>query len=211
VAEPTVQFKGTREVESLLEKLPKSTFEQTKEAFGVATKETHRLVQQKFTAGPLHVRTGEGKRSFKYQLTGTSLENLIASVYSGAVGGSILVYIPVHEFGAMGEKRIKAKRAYSKVPGGPYLNIPMPANLTAKAGVARYNAYEVFRAGGYLAKVGGAAQKWFVMSKDGVPMFKLQKYVEIKPRLGFFDIADDQTKQLIGTLEQQLPEAWRQL
>ena len=208
MAEPGIEIRGVNEVVSLLKKLPESTFDETKAAFRDTVLRTDTRVQARFTSGPLHVRTGEGRRSFKNQVAGTTLDNLRASVFSGAVKGNILVYIPVLEFGARGSKAITAKRAYRNVPGGPYLNIPLPPNKTA-AGVMRKTAGEVFTQGGFIFK--SKKKNWIVAAKDGTPMFVLRKKVEIKPMLGFYDIADDETQLLISRLSSQLPQAWRKL
>jgi len=210
MAEPRLEVVGVEEVQSLLKKLPGSVFEDVKAVFKDAVFNTYNKVRAQLDGSPLKSRTGEMRRSFKTQLTGTSLENIKASVFSGAgPAGSILVYVPVHEFGATGANAIVAKRAYKKVPGGPYLNIPLSANLTEKAGVMRKSAGEVFSEGGFIFQ--SRSKKWFVAAKDGTPMFILKKKVEIKARLGFYDIADKELAVVQKRLADILPKSWRNL
>jgi phage gpG-like protein len=204
MADPVLEIRGLDEVNTLLEKLPGSVFDDVKSVFTEAVQATHKKVQARFTSGPLHVRTGEGRRSFKQQVSGSSLSQLKASVFSGAVGGSILAYIPIHEFGGT----ITAQNKYKGVEGGPYLNIPLDANKTP-AGVMRMSAREVFNDGGFI--FGSRAKGFYVANEKGVPMFVLKKQVTIPARLGFYDIADQQTQIIMSKLSSMLPESWRKL
>jgi len=102
-----------------------------------------------------------------------------------------VVYAPIHEYGGV----IKAARAYRKVPGGPYLNIPASANKT-KAGVMRYTAKDVFQMGGYIRRIG---RRWGVMLGKQL-MFTLHKEVTIPARLGFRDAVDAEIPTLLSEL-----------
>ena len=204
MAEPKLEITGLEEVQSLYKKLPGSIFDDTKAVFKEAVSETNRKVQARFKSGPLHVRSGEGRRSFKQEVSGTTLAKLKASVFSGAVRGSILAYIPIHEFGGT----IKAQHAYAGLPGGPYLNIPLKDNKT-DAGVMRMTARDVFNDGGFI--FGSEAKGFFVADEDGVPMFVLKTQVKIIPRLGMYKIADDETTKVISRLNTLLPQSWRKL
>jgi phage gpG-like protein len=205
MAEPALEITGLKEVQSLYKKLPESIFEDTKAVFTEAVQETARKVDAKFMDGTLNVRTGEMRRSFKQQVTGSTLDKLRASVFSGAVKGSILAYVPIHEFGGT----VKAQHAYSGLPGGPYLNIPLKANLTKDAGVMRKTAREVFSEGGFI--FGSLSKGFYVAAKSGVPMFVLKQQVEIPARLGMHKAAEEETTKVISKLNQLLPKSWRKL
>lgn len=130
----------------------------------------------------IHVRTGNLRRSFSFNISGNTLESLKGEAYQDTLKGKVslgseVVYAPVHEFG----KTIKAKNKYKRVEGGAYLNIPLPPNKTA-SGVTRRTARQVFNDGGYIAK--SAKGKWLVFNSRNLPMFVLKKQVKIPKRLG---------------------------
>ncbi len=97
---------------------------------------------------------------------------------------------------------IKAKKAYRRVPGGPYLNIPTAYNKTP-AGVMRIPPKEVFKQGGIVLKTKAGNYGVFLR---GRMLFVLKRSVILKPRLGMRTAAENQIptvlskiKDLIGT------------
>lgn len=141
----------------------------------------------------LDVRSGHLRQSIGQEVTGNSLLNLSASVFSNSMaGGEPVVYAPVHEYGAEDDNAIKAKDKYLRVKGGPYLNIPTAANKTP-AGVMRRSAREVFGMKG--AHIRGRSV-WV----GETMMFYLVKKVEIKPRLGMRDAVDNEIPHLLSRL-----------
>ncbi len=183
---------GSEEVQSLLNALPDHLFDRAKKAIGVSTLAVHTRVSD-FSGGSnrLNSRTGLLRRSLKAKIEGSKLNSLRGSVSTG------VKYAPIHETGGT----IRAKDKYLRVPGGPYLNIPLDANKTA-AGVMRRNAGAVFGAGGYIIKSKRA--NYIVMSNQGVPMFVLVKQVTLKARLGMVDAMEDEVPTLLGSLQRLL-------
>ena len=177
------EITGIDDAVSMLQKLPKEVFDDAKEIFKDSSFLLHRRTTARFTSGPLHVRSGLARRSFQTRLSGTNVKNLVAGVYSGLVGGKPVVYIRTHEYGA----NIQAKNKYTRVPGGPYLNIPLPTNQTP-SGVQKLTAREVFNSGGYLFK--SKAGRWLVMSGTSEPLFVLKKFTNIPKRLNFMGLGD---------------------
>lgn len=184
----SVNITNLREVVSYLDSMPAQTSVQAKAAFtGAATRADAQIKDN--ATNILKVRTGTLRRSINMEVKGTDLKSLKASVFSKSiVGGSEVVYAPIHEYGGT----ITATDKYMGVPGGPYLNIPTSQNKTA-AGVTRLQAREVFNAGGY---IGGRT----VFNAEGTPMFWLTKSVTIKPRLGMVDAANDEVPTLLSDL-----------
>ncbi len=169
------------EFNDFVERLPRRLYDDAKDAIKETTIDLHRNIVSSIPK-LLHNRSGNLARSFKTLYGGKSIKTLYGEVYSK------VIYAPLHEYGGSinptGNK-------YSKVPGGPYINIPLPDNKT-KAGVMRKTAGQVFNSGGYLAK--SKRGNWIVFSKPqitsgknkkpgGKPMFYLSKGVYIKPRL----------------------------
>lgn len=186
------------EVEQYLKRIPEDSFKKAKKVFATSVLAADREVKDNAT-NKLHVRTGALRRSIRNSVTGMNLNELRASIFSGSTGVSKpIVYAPIHEFGGT----ITAKKAYSKVPGGPYLNIPIADNLTS-AGVQRMTPKMVFDQGGYLFKSGTG--KWFVAMEDKL-MFVLVKRVTIKPRLGMRAAAEKQIPILLTELQKIIGE-----
>ena len=135
-------------------------------------------------------------RSLRTSVTGTTLKTLRASFYSAAnVAGTEVKYAPMQEIGGI----IRAKNAYKNMPGGPFLNIPGKANLTA-AGVMRKSAKQVFDEGGHI--IGRT-----VHNKDYTElMFYLVKEVTIPARLGMVDAGTDQIPTILSGLRDLIGE-----
>ncbi len=179
----------SKEIEGYLEKFPEETLGAAKILINAALFRADARVKKNFK-GPLNSRTGALKRSIGHSTTGMSIDKIHGSLYSKAnVKGTIIKYAPIHEYGG----EIKAKNAYKKLPGGPYLNIPAPANLTP-AGVQRRSAKSVFQAGGIIPK----GKK--VVLLNGEIMFYLVKKVDIPARLGMRKAADDEVPSLLADL-----------
>jgi len=180
------------EVKQYIKQLPESTFKQARKVFAKAVLAADTKVKDN-AANKLHVRTGALVRSLSQEVVGDRIGNLSASIYSGGTdGGKPLVYARIHEFGGT----VTAKNAYKGVPGGPYLNIPLPDNKTP-AGVMRMTARMVFAQGGSI----GLSKKgnWIVFLEDKA-MFYLKKSVTIEPRLGMRDAAEAQIPVLLQDL-----------
>lgn len=204
----TLEVRGSDELATLLAGLPRHVYDKAKKAFTEAATKAHKETMDRVSGGqPLNRRTGALARSLNYEVNGNgeSINSLNASVYSGvAVGEKPVIYAPVHEIGAT----IKAKDKYLWVKGGPYLNIPTPANLTA-AGVTRMSARDVFANGGYVA---GRAVflRTVKLDVDAVPiikdtaMFSLVKQVTIPARLGMRDTVTKHADTLLENLGDML-------
>lgn len=181
---------GISEVTTLLSALPDVLFSDAKREIGVAVSNTHRIVSDRIIQGkgPLNSRTGALKRSLQIRVTGETLSTLSGSVFTDCI------YAPVHEEGAV----IVAKDKYKRVPGGPYLNIPLEDNLT-KAGVMRYSAKDVFKTQkGFIYK-DATSGKHFVAGNKGV-MFVLVKKVVIPARLRMVATGDFEMAELMVRL-----------
>jgi len=184
-----VELVGLDDVRSLIDELPEHTFDVARAAISDAVLNTHAKVSS--FSGGLHSRSGVLKRSLKTELNGTRLNELRGDVYTD------VKYAPIHEKGGT----VRAIGKYVRVPGGPYLNIPLSANKTA-AGVMRMNARQVFSAGGYIIR--SRAGNYLVMSGTGQPMFVLKKQVTIPARLGMVKAAEDEIPTLLSTLSNEL-------
>lgn len=181
------EIKGSKEVKTFLSGLPTKLYDNTKEIFQKSAFNIENKTKDNAT-NTLNVRTGNLRRAISSEVFGTTLGALGFSVFTAAkVGGSEVVYAPIQEKGGT----VVAKNAYKKVPGGPYLNIPAPANKTA-AGVMRMGAREVFAKGGYIAGR--------VVYLDGKPMFFLVKSVTIPARLGMEEAANAEIPTLLSNL-----------
>lgn len=193
---PTVETEGFDELEEILNKIQPSKKNQAKKEFSKSSLSVQKAVSNRVRNGtPLYSRTGQLRRSLRPisygdTTTGNTLNTVSAFV---SAGGPAAKYAPVHEFGAT----ITAKKAYSRVPGGPYLNIPLPANKTP-SGVTRLSARAVFTSGGFLVRT--QSGNWIVLSGAGRPMFILRKRVTIPPRLGLRDESNKEARKLIDRL-----------
>jgi len=185
----SIEVRNLREVVDYLNAMPVETFGQAKTVFSKAVVNASNKTKDN-AKNILKIRTGLLKRSINVEVSGTNVHNLKASVYSASVvGGSPVIYAPIHEYGGT----INAIDKYMGVPGGPYLNIPAPANKTP-SGVTRMKAREVFNAGGFIAKK-------TVFNAAGEPMFWLVKSVRIPARLGMLEAAKDEVPTILSDLQ----------
>lgn len=189
MADLNVKIQGAAQLRRLLKLIPQSSFETAKEAFKVATLSAHREIAK--YPGGLHNRSGRLRRSIKTARSGSNLATLTGEVFTD------MIYAPIQERGGT----ITAKRAYTGVPGGPYLNIPLPDNLTKK-GVLRQPAQQVFAGGGYIIK--SKIGNYLVVSGAGQLMFVLKKQVEIPARLEMVQTTEDQIPTLLNKLNNEL-------
>jgi len=187
-----VEVKNLAEVKKYLKQLPERTFKDAKKVFAKAVFSADKKIKDNATT-KLKVRTGALRRSIVSVVSGSDLSTLQASVGSASkVGGVELVYAPLHEFG----DTIRAKKAYKRVPGGPYLNIPTSANKTS-AGVTRLQAREVFNQGG---RVGKTKKGNYGVLLNGQMMFILKKQVVIPARIGMIKAAEDEIPTILSGL-----------
>ena len=193
----TVEITGLEEVKTFLSDMPEETFQGAKKVFQKAVIGAANKVKR---FDNLKTRTGALKRSIQQQVSGTTLKDLYASIFSAQGSGSDEVkYAPIQEFGGT----VKAIDKYLKVPGGPYLNIPIADNKTP-AGVMRESAREVFQSGeGHIRKA--KSGKWLVFKGDKL-MFVLVKQVTLSPRLGMFDAAEAEIPTLLSGLREMIGE-----
>lgn len=188
-----VDVRNLKEIRKYLEKFPDEMFKDAKDIMrqGMfdAREKIHKNCEDK-----LKVRSGMLRRSIQFGIFGNKLDSLKASVFSAAnVGGQEVLYAPVHEFGAT----IKAKKAYARVPGGPYLNIPASENKTP-SGVIRMKAREVFAQGGYIRRFRSGGYGVFLPGNR--LMFTLKKQVKIPPRLGMVETCENQIPTILSNL-----------
>lgn len=184
-----VSLRGVEEVAGLLGRLPPETFKAAKDAFRVATFNTHGNVLQRLRGSPMQSRTGNLARSIIPEVKGAKLSDLRASVYSTAM------YARIHELGG----EVRAKDKYRWLPGGPYLNIPTDNNKTA-AGVMRMSSTDVFRGGGKVMR----GPEGFGLYLNGARMFRFAKRVVIKAQLGIRETGEKEVPTLLSTLNDLL-------
>lgn len=184
-------------LKELIQGYPERAFPVIKSAFSKSVFKIHAEVLAN-TRTNLKRRTGALGKSLKAIVVGNNLETLEGIVYSD------IVYAPIHEYGGV----ITAKNAYRGVPGGPYLNIPLPPNQTG-AGVTRKSAKQVFDDGGFIYQ--SKRGNWLVaQNKNGTlqNMFVLKKQVTIEPRLGIRKAIDDETPHMMEGMQQAVLGAW---
>jgi len=190
----SIEIKNIEEIRGYLTSLPESIYKDARKVFAKAV-----LAADKETKQNVNARTGALRRSIGQGVSGSSLETLRASVFSGSSGGDPIKYAPLHEYGGT----VKAKKAYSKVPGGPYLNIPVEDNLTA-SGVQRMTPRMVFSNDeSRLFKSKGG--RWVITLGDKL-MFVLIKEVTIKPSLGMRRSTDRQVPIILSELQDLIGE-----
>jgi len=197
--EITVDVRGITEVFKLLHQFPDNTFKAATAAMRVATVNAKRKIQSNFTryngtrgGDRLQNRTGDLRRSIKRETSGNTLSTLFSRVFSTSE------YASIHEFGGT----IIAKDKYVNVPGGPYLNIPTPSNLSGSGIILKIPAQIFAEDGGHMFK--SKAGRWIVADGQGTPMFVLVKSVTIKPRLGMNKAVESEIPTLLGTLSNEL-------
>lgn len=182
-----VEIQGGDELRKFLGGIPAAQYKGARAAFSDAVLGAQKEVLSHLSGNPMQTRSGTLARSITPQVLGTDLTGLSGRIYTG------VIYAPIHETGGT----VTAKRAYTGVPGGPYLNIPTSDNKTA-AGVQRMTARQVFDAGGYVFK---AKSGNYAVGMDGKTMFILRKQVTIKPQLGMETSADNQIQTLMSALQ----------
>lgn len=185
----TTRVENLDDVTTLLSDLHSVIFEDVKRSISKSVFSTHKRISDNFGTGSnqLKNRTGSLRRSLQTRVSGVDLKTLTGRVYTN------MVYAPLQEKGGT----VKAIDKYMRVPGGPYLNIPLSANKTP-AGVMRQSARDVFNAGGYIRR--SKAGNYLVCKNDGTPMFVLKKSVYVPPRLGMLKAADDEIPTLLNNL-----------
>lgn len=150
------------------------------------TIKTHDRVEDRInnqtTDNSLTSRTGDLKRSIQFSVDKNKKEG---KVFTRSI------YAPIHEKGGI----IRAKKAYKKLKGGPFLNIPTN-NIKTKAGVVKYTSREVFNDGGYIVKIKNHKKAQYMILYKNKPAFWLVKQVEIKARLGMLEIAQEEGLKL---------------
>lgn len=186
----TIKITGLNEALKFISALPAHTASSAKQIFAETAMSVQKQMTQRSMNGPLHSRTGELGRSWRFSTFGTSLGEIGSSTYTTSP------YAPIHETGGT----IRAKRAYMSLPGGPYLNIPSQANQTA-SGVMRRSARDVFTAGGYIVPIKNAGKARFAVIQGGKAMFWLVKEVKLPARLGFEETATKEIPTLLSRLK----------
>lgn len=193
-----IEIKNLAEVKQYIDTMPENLFEDAKPLFQNAVIKADKRVKSLFGVR-IQSRSGALRRSLRTSVTGKSLKDLAASFFSaGSVAGKPLPYAPLQELGGT----IEAKRAYKKVPGGPYLNIPTRSNQTS-AGVMQKSARTIFNEGGHIQKT--KKRKWGVFLGNKM-MFVLVKRVHIQPRLSMVLSSEKQVKPLLVSLSKIIGE-----
>jgi hypothetical protein len=169
----------------ILEDMPEELFQDARKVFERGVSETQEEVKDNLNS-KLTVRSGQLRRSLKTFVRGNSINTLRAGLYFTSD------YAPIQEFGGT----VKAKNAYKRLPGGPYLNIPTKFNQHP-SGVQKKTAKSVFGQGGFIRKTG----RGYTVFLQDRPMFSLVKSVDIPARMGFLETAQKQYKEIIKELE----------
>lgn len=188
----TITINGIDAVRELFKQIPEAELRNVKIAINDTARAVQRDIINKATIGRpyLYARTGALWRSVKQKAAvGSQLSEVRGEVYTTSI------YAPIQEFGGI----VKAKDKFLRVPGGPYLAIPLKANKTP-AGVMRFSVRDAFNnLGAVLRKT--KSNKWFIglenfkakrkkgktqsVSYEFIPYFVLKKQVKIPPRLHF--------------------------
>lgn len=183
MADVIISIAGQKEITRRLREIPNSLFEHAALGMRKTLAGLHKTMVQRSGGGlgELKGRTGELKRSWRFNVTGSGIKTLTGTVESVGVS-----YASIHEYGGI----IRAK-------GGKSLTIPTDWNKT-KAGVTRMTARMVFDKGGFVRNgIIFLKQKG---KKVPTPMFILAKQVKIPARLGFREQAEIYGKKLLGEL-----------
>jgi phage gpG-like protein len=185
---------GLNEVSQFIKELPERLFTNAKIEVAASVANIHEAVSKRIIDGnPMHSRTGALKRSMQTRVAGTNFADLYGVVYTTSP------YAPIQEHGGT----VKAKKKYMRVPGGPYLNIPLKDNLT-KAGVMLYSAKDVFTL--HKGRIFAHNGKYFVAGTKGL-MFVLVKESKIPARLGMLKEAERELPDFIVRLDNHLFES----
>lgn len=183
MTEPKVNIVNLKSVSDFIKKVPDYSFDALKEELAISLLEADKNIKAN---AELERRSGNLMKSMTSEIEGTSIASLKASEYTDCI------YAGIHETGGT----VTAKNAYRGVPGGPYLNIPGKANLTA-AGVMRQTPKMVFDNGGFImgktVMRGGndEARKYDVM-------FYLKKSITVPPRLNMVKSVEDGVPTLLA-------------
>lgn len=186
----TIRMVGLNEALRFINELPEHTASSAKKIFAETAMSVQKQMTQRSMNGPLHSRTGELGRSWRFSTFGTYLGDIGSSTYTSSP------YALIHETGGT----IRAKRAYRNLPGGPYLNIPSQANQTP-SGVMRRSARDVLTSGGYIVPIKNAGKARFAVIQGGKAMFWLVKEVKLPARLGFEETAQKEIPTLLSRLK----------
>ena len=201
MADP-VEVVGMDELLDYVDELPDRMLSTAKTQYRLAAQRASNAVKDRITdgaGGTLTSRTGQLRRSIQYDVYGGTLDTLGASVFSAEAFAS---YAPVHELGAT----IRAKKAYARLPGGPYLHFPIGQNLTPK-GAQRMSGAEVFARGAYVAKNKENKRFPYRVVLNEKLMFLLVKQVTIEPRLKMVKTVSDEIPTLLSALKDAAQEA----
>lgn len=189
-----IDVNGLDEIVINLDRFPVNLRQNIQIAMNASLMRIHHEITQNAT-NKLHRRTGTLARGLQFGVFGNTLDNLEMRFWTNTV------YASVQE----GRKRgtlptvIKAKDKYRHVPGGPYLNLPLPLNKTP-AGVTRHTAGQLFKKrDAYIFK--SKKNNWIVAQKStNKPMFVLKKQVTIPPRLGAHKAFDNELPRLLSEI-----------
>ncbi len=199
----SIKVEGAKEVVKFLDQLPESTYDDARSVFLKRVAKAHAQVQVNLRT-VMRVRSGTLARATRFEITGKTLKTLEGSLYvsQAGSGSTELIYARTQEYGSP-QGGIKAKKAYKRLPGGPYLNIPTKNNKTA-AGVTRLSAKQVFQRGGYIKYfIGGT---WGVILPGTGVMFTLHKKVEVPARMGMRASMEEQIPQVLEDLKNLIGE-----
>ncbi len=187
-----VDIRGEDSVSDMLKKMPEEMFKNVRKDFrrAVFNVQKNVIVPMAMGENGLQSRTTNLARSVRTSVRGATIDDLTSEVYTDSP------YALIHEVGGV----INAKKAYRKMRGGPFLNIPTDANKTA-SGVTRMSPREVFAGGGKI-RWSASGQKFLMF--EGTPMFTFAKSVTIPARLGMAKAGNDEVPTLISNLKKHL-------
>lgn len=176
-----------KETIDYIKRLPADTFDVAKKEMATALFKADEAIKTNTT---LKRRTGNLFKSIQTRVEGNNIKNLKASIYTNSI------YAPIQEYGG----NIKAKKAYKRVPGGPYLNISTLSNKTA-SGVTRKSARQVFEQGGHITRF--KSGKYGLML-NGQIVYTFHKSVKIPKRLGMVRNTEKQIPTMLSRIAEQI-------
>lgn len=185
----SVEYKNLDNVATFIRDLPNSSFPILKEEVQRTLFKADARVK---TKTELQRRSGSLFQSLRTSTEGTNIQSFNAHFYTDKI------YSKIQEEGGP----VTPKRAYTRVPGGPYLNIPAKANLTP-AGVMRKSAKQVFNEGGRIVEI--RPFKYGVYLK-GRKMFHLSKGVKIKPRFRMYKSTVELVPEMLQAITRRIGE-----
>lgn len=187
-----VTYTGVESVQELIRSLPEKMTSALRGEVTTSVFNIQREVSGNF-GGPIKVRSGNLRRSIQVEVAGVALGDTSGSIFSD------MVYAPIQELGGV----IEAKTAFRKLPGGPFLGIPVADNLTP-SGLMRKSASTVMSEGGHFAK--SHSGKWIIFSRSGGLMFVLVKSVTLKPRLGMVKAAENEVPKFLSRMDLRIQD-----